>query len=137
MVNTKNEVIENKLESYFESQKFFKSGDINGKKALFCLGLYTRNVMSCIEKNVVENGKEDERQNRLTKYATHNMSYRNFTFLAKMLDGYALKCNTKLLSCGGLSRQYLANAEFPSYKTKLPTTDANTAFSLGLYQQFK
>jgi hypothetical protein len=135
--NTKTETNESKLEEYFASQKFFATGDVAGKKAFFCLGQYTRQVMGCMEKQVVENGKEDKEQKKLTKYATYNMNYRNFTNLAKLLDGYALACNSKLLSCGGLSRHYLVNAEFPADKDKLSTADANTAFSLGLYQQFK
>jgi hypothetical protein len=138
MANAKTENnMEQKLSDYFEAQKFFQTGDQNGKKAFFCLGMYTRQVMACLEKNVAENGKENKDQNKLTRLATYNMSYRNFTSLAKLLDGYALTCNSKLLACGGLSRQFLVNAEFTSDKAKLPITDANTAFSLGLYQQFK
>ena len=134
---TKNEVHVSKLETYFASQKFFTTGDVAGKKAFFCLGQYTRQVMGCMEKQVAEAGHESKDQKKLTRYATYNMNYRNFTNLAKLLDGYALACNSKLLNCGGLSRQYIVNAEFTSDKTKLPTVDANTAFSLGLYQQFK
>ena len=134
---TKTEAHESTLETYFGSQKFFTTGDIAGKKAFFCLGQYTRQVMGCMEKQVAEAGHENKEQKKLTRYATYNMSYRNFTNLAKLLDGYALACNSKLLNCGGLSRQYLVNAEFPNDKAKLPVTDANTAFSLGLYQQFK
>jgi hypothetical protein len=136
MVN-KTETQESKLEQYFESQRFFQSGDINGKKAFFCLGVYTRSIMACLEKTVAENGGENKDQKKLTRLATYNMNYRNFTNLAKLLDGFALQCNTKLLSCGGISRQYLANADFPNDKNTLPTTDANTSFSLGLYQTFK
>lgn len=137
VTNSKSETLENKLEIYFESQKFFQNGDISGKKAYFCLGVYTRSIMACLEKQVAENGSENKEQKRLTKYATRNMSYKNFTYLAKLLDGFALNCNMKLLNCGGLSRQFLANAAFPNDKTALPTTDSNMAFSLGLYQQFK
>jgi hypothetical protein len=136
-VETTKESKESKLEEYFTNNKFFQTGDVNGKRAFFALGLYTRQIMECQERQVAENGAENKEQKRLTKYATRNMSYKNFTDLAKLLDGYALQCNTKLLSCGGISRQYLANAEFTNDKTALPTTDANTAFSLGLYQQFK
>lgn len=134
---SKTETIETKLESYFESQKFFGNGDISGKKAFFALGLYCRSVMGCLEKQVAEAGKESKDQQRLTRYATRNMNYQNFTNLAKLLDAFALRCNTKLLNCGGISRMYLANSEFPNDKDALPTTDANNAFSLGLYQQFK
>ena len=90
--------------------------------------------MGCLEKQVAETGKENKDQSKLTRYVTRNMSYKNFTTLAKLLDGFALKCDTKLLTCGGLSRQYLANAEFTSDETALPTIDANNSFSLGLYQ---
>jgi hypothetical protein len=93
--------------------------------------------MACLEKEVAENGIENKEQHKLTKYATYNMNYRNFTNLAKILDSFALICNTKLLNCGGLSRKFLANSEFPDDKSKLSTLDANNAFSLGLYQQFK
>ena len=137
VTNSKSETIESKLNVYFESHKFFQSGDINGKKSFFCLGLYTRSIMACLEKSVAENGAENKEQARLTRYATRNMSYKNFTMLAKMLDGFALRCNTKLLNCGGLSRQYLANAEFTSDKDALSVIDSNNAFSLGLYQQLK
>lgn len=138
MTNAKLETTtESKLEQYFTTQKFFQTNDTEGKKACFCLGQYTRQVMQCLEHQVAENGGENKDQKKLTKYASYNMNYRNFTNLAKLLDGFALSCNTKLLACGGLSRQYLVNSEFTSDKTALPTTDANTAFSLGLYQTFK
>jgi hypothetical protein len=133
MTNTKHETIEKTIEQYFESQKFFGSGDVNGKKAFFALGVYCRRVMGCLEKSVAENGGENKEQKKLTRYATYNMNYRNYSNLAKVLDSFALQCNTKLLSCGGISRQYLANATFTSDKKALPSTDANTAFSLGLY----
>jgi hypothetical protein len=90
-----------------------------------------------MEKHVAENGAENKEQKKLTRFATYNMNYRKFTNLSKLLGSYALSCNTKLPSCGGLSRQYLANTEFPNNKAALPTPDANTAFSSGLYQIFK
>ena len=81
--NIKTETHESKLEEYFGNQKFFATGDAAGKKAFFCLGQYTRQVMGCMERQVAENGKEDKEQKKLTRYATYNMSYRNFTNLAK------------------------------------------------------
>jgi hypothetical protein len=134
---TTKESKESKLEQYFANNKFFQTNDVNGKKAFFCLGLYTRSVMGCLERTVAENGGENKDQKKLTRYATRNMSYKNYTYLIRLLDSFALQCNTKLLDCGGLSRQFLSNAEFTEDKSKLPTTDANNAFSLGLYQQFK
>jgi hypothetical protein len=41
VTNSKSETLESKLEIYFESQKFFQNGDTSGKKAFFCLGVYT------------------------------------------------------------------------------------------------
>jgi hypothetical protein len=131
---TTKESNESKLEQYFLTNKFFQSGDVNGKKAYFTLGMYTRQIMECQEKQVAEIGAENKDQKRLTKYATRNMSYKNYTYLIRLLDSFALTCNTKLLDCGGLSRQFLANAEFPEDKSKLPVNDSNMAFSLGLYQ---
>jgi len=140
MVGAKAEATQSKIEetlnSYFEqNSKFFGSGDTNGKKAFFCLGQYTKRVMTCMEKQVAENGGENKFEAKVTKLATYNMSYRNFTMLTKLLDSYAMKCN--LLACSGLSKQYLINAEFVSDKKALSIEDANLAFSLGLYQNFK
>lgn len=136
MVQKSETPIQNKLEQYFEANaKFFGSNDVNGKKAFFCLGQYTKRVMTCMEKQVAENGGENKFEAKVTKLATYNMSYRNFTMLTKLLDSYAMKCN--LLACSGLSKQYLINAEFVSDKKALSIEDANLAFSLGLYQNFK
>ena len=49
-VETTKESKESKLETYFANNKFFQTNDVNGKKAFFCLGLYTRSVMGCLEK---------------------------------------------------------------------------------------
>lgn len=137
--STKVEVEKSKTEQYFEEQaKFFGQGDSNGKKAFFCLGQYTRRVMECMEKSIAENGGENTFQKKITKQATYNMSYRNFTQIMKLLDGTALTCNPDLFKkCSGLAKQYVINAEFTSDKKALSTEDANMAFSLGLYQQFK
>jgi hypothetical protein len=140
MVSAKVETpIQSKLDEYFEqNSKFFGSNDSNGKKAFFCLGQYTRRVMECEEKRLAETGEENTFQKKITKQATYNMSYRNFTQMMKLLDGTALTCNTDLFKkCSGLAKQYVINAEFTNDKKALSTEDANMAFSLGLYQQFK
>ncbi len=140
MVSVKVETpIQSKLDEYFEqNSKFFGSGDTNGKKAFFCLGQYTRRVMECEEKRLAETGEENTFQKKITKQATYNMSYRNFTQMMKLLDGTALTCNPDLFKkCSGLAKQYVINAEFTNDKKALSTEDGNMAFSLGLYQQFK
>jgi hypothetical protein len=129
---------QSKLEQYFEqNSKFFGSGDLNGKKAFFCLGQYTRKVMECEEKRVAESGEENAFQKKITKQATYNMSYRNFTLMLKLLDGTALTCNPDLFTkCSGACKQYVINAEFTTDKKALKTEDANMSFSLGMYQKF-
>jgi hypothetical protein len=126
------------MELYFEqNSKFFGTGDSNGKKAYFALGQYTRKVMECMEKQVAESGKENRNQKQITRLVTSNMTYRIFSALVKVLDTVALTCNPKLFqSCSGLCKQYMINADFPSDKKALPIEDANTAFSLGMYQKF-
>lgn len=137
MANTKTEVSESKLDEFFTTNsKFFGSGDTNGKRSFFCLGQYTRKVMECLEKQA-ETGVENSYQKKLTKQVTYNMNYKNYSIMMKLLDSYALTCNSKLLACGGLSRQFLMKAEFTSDKKALSSEDANTAFSLGLYEIFK
>jgi hypothetical protein len=140
MVSTKAEAAQSKIEetlsSYFEQKsKFFGSNNTNSKKAFFCLGQYTKQVMTCMQKHVVENGGENKFETKVTKFATYKMSYRNFTMLTKLLDSYDMKCN--LIACSGFSKKYLINTEFVSDKNALSTEDANLAFSLGLYQNFQ
>lgn len=140
--NSKTEAQQNgkqsKLEQYFEqNSKFFGSGDVNGKKAFFCLGQYCRRVMECEEKRVAESGEENKFQAKITKQAAYNMSYRNFTLMLKLLDGTALKNNPELFTkCSGACKQYLINAECVADKKALKPEDANMAFSLGMYQKF-
>ncbi|MFZ2498769.1 hypothetical protein [Methanosarcina sp.] len=138
MVQKSEATQQSKLEQYFEANsKFFGSGDINGKRAFFTLGQYCRKVMECEEKRLAETGEENTFQKKITKQATYNMSYRNFTQMMKLLDGTALTCNPDLFKkCSGLAKQYVINAEFTTDKKALSTEDANMAFSLGLYQQF-
>jgi hypothetical protein len=138
MVSTKVETAQNKLEQYFEANaKFFGSNDINGKKAFFCLGQYTRRVMESEEKRVAESGEENKFQAKITKQAAYNMSYRNFTLMLKLLDSNALLNNPELFTkCSGACKQYVINAEFTNDKKALSTEDANMAFSLGMYQKF-
>jgi hypothetical protein len=126
------------LDEYFaQNGKFFGTGDSNGKKAFFSLGQYCHKVMDCHEKSVAEKGTEDQFEKKLTQLVTSNMTYRVFSQLNKLLDTEALKCNPKLFqSCSGQCKQYLIQADFVSDKKALPVEDANTAFSLGLYQKF-
>lgn len=126
------------MEAYFEANaKFFGTSDSNGKKAYFALGQYTRKVMECMEKQVAENGGENKNQAQITRLATSNMTYRIFSALSKVLDTVALTCNPKLFqSCSGACKQYMIQADFPTDKKALSIEDANTAFSLGMYQKF-
>jgi hypothetical protein len=139
MASTKVENETSKIDQYFEqNSKFFSNNDSNGKKAFFALGQYCRRVMECEEKRLAESGEENAFQKKITKQATYNMSYRNFTQMMKLLDTTALTCNPDLFKkCSGLAKQYVINAEFTSDKKALSTEDANMAFSLGLYQVFK
>lgn len=138
MTATNNEQEFKTVEGYFKARaKFFESGDSNGKKAFFALGQYTRKVLECLEKQVAENGGEDKTQAQITRLATGNMTYRVFSAFSKLLDTIALKCNPKLFqSCSGACKQYMIQADFPSDKKALAVEDANTAFSLGMYQRF-
>lgn len=140
--NSKTEAAQNgkaqsKLEQYFEQNaKFFNNGDANGKKAFFCLGQYTRRVMEAEEKRVAEAGVENKFQAKVTKQATYNMSYRNFTLMLKLLDGTSLNCNPELFTkCSGACKQYIINSECTTDKKALKAEDANLAFSLGMYQK--
>jgi hypothetical protein len=127
---------QNKIEQYFEqNSKFFGSGDINGKRAFFCLGQYTRRVMEAEEKSIAESGEESKFQKRLTREISNNMSYRAFTIVLKLLDNYTLK-NPELSKCSGACKQYIINSEVTSDKKALRTEDANLAFSLGVHQKF-
>lgn len=128
----------NGMEAYFtQNAKFFENGDAAGKKAYFALGQYTRRVMECMEKQVAENGKENKNQAQITRLATSNMTYRIFSALSKVLDTVALTCNPKLFqSCSGACKQYMIQADFPTDKKALSVEDANTSFSLGMYQKF-
>ena len=128
---------QSKLEQYFEqNSKFFGSGDVNGKKAFFCLGQYTRRVMEAQEKSVADAGVENKFQAKVTKQATYNMSYRNFTLMLKLLDGTSMNCNPELFTkCSGACKQYIINSECTTDKKALKAEDANLAFSLGMYQK--
>ena len=137
MTNTNANKISSAEEYFTQNSKFFESGDANGKKAFFMLGNYTRKVMECHEKSLGENGAEDKFQKKLTQLATSNMTYRVFSSLAKLLDDEAFRCNPKLFqSCSGACKERLIQADFPNDKKALSVEDANTAFSLGLYQKF-
>jgi hypothetical protein len=129
---------QSKLEAYFEQNaKFFGSGDVNGKKAFFCLGQYCRRVMESQEKKVAESGEENKFQKKIVKQIGYNMSYRNFGLVIKLLDGEALTVNPDLFTkCSGLAKQFIINSECVSDKKALKAEDANLAFSLGMYQKF-
>ena len=128
----------NSTDDYFEqNSKFFNAGDSNAKKAFFMLGQYSKKVMECNEKQIAENGGEDVFQAKMTRLATSNMTYRVFSALTKLLDDTALKCNSKLFfACSGQCKQLMIQSDLPSEKKALPVEDANTAFSLGMYQKF-
>lgn len=101
------------------------------------LGQYCKKVRECMEKQVAENSGEDAFQTKMTRLATSNMTYRVFSSLAKLLDDTALRCNAKLFfACSGQCKQLMIQSDLPSDKKALPIEDANTAFSLGLYQKF-
>jgi valyl-tRNA synthetase len=137
MTNTNANKISSAEEYFTQNGKFFNNGDTNGKRAFFTLGQYCRKVMECQEKAVSENGKQDKFQAQVTRLAASNMTYRIFSALTKLLDATALTCNSKLFqSCSGACKQYLIQADFLSDKKALSVEDANTAFSLGLYQKF-
>jgi len=128
----------NSTDDYFEqNSKFFNAGDSNAKKAFFMLGQYSKKVMECNEKQIAENGGEDVFQAKMTRLATSNMTYRVFSALTKLLDDTALRCNSKLFfACSGQCKQLMIQSDLPSDKKALPVEDANTAFSLGMYQKF-
>jgi len=101
------------------------------------LGQYCKKVMECNEKQIAENGGEEVFQAKMTRLATSNMTYRVFSALTKLLDDTALRCNSKLFfACSGSCKQLMTQSDLPSDKKALPVEDANTAFSLGLFQKF-
>jgi hypothetical protein len=86
MTNTNDKKLGTAEEYFLENSKFFGVGDVNGKKAFFMLGNYTRKVMECQEKQVAEDGKENKFSSQVTRLATSNMTYRVFTTLTKRLS---------------------------------------------------
>jgi len=137
MTNANGQKLNNTDDYFAANEKFFNAGDSNAKKAFFMLGQYCKKVMECQEKQIAENGGEDVFQAKMTRLATSNMTYRVFSALTKLLDDTALKCNSKLFfACSGQCKQLMIQSDLPSEKKALPVEDANTAFSLGLYQKF-
>src|SRR5665647_1100521 len=137
MTNANGQKLNSTDEYFAANEKFFGNGDVNGKKAFFMLGQYTKKVMECQEKLVAENGVHDKFQERMTRLATSNMTYRVFSALAKLLDDTSLRCNAKLFfACSGQCKQLMIQSDLPREKKALPVEDANTAFSLGMYQKF-
>jgi hypothetical protein len=138
--NTKSVTTEDKLNEFFAAnEKFFNNGDLNGKRAFFALGMYTRRVLETLEKVVAEAGVETDEQkkftSRINKEISYNMTYRSFTTISKLLDSMARNANPKMFfSCSGVCKQYIINSEVMSDKKALPSSDANLAFSLGMYQ---
>lgn len=132
-------VEKSKVEQYFAAnEKFFNTGDINAKKAFFMLGQYCRKVSEIEEKQIAESGTESKFQARLAREISNNMSYRAFTIIMKLLDAAALKHNPQLFyKCSGACKELMINSNLVSDKKSLKNEDANMAFSLGLYQQFK
>jgi len=137
MTNANGQKLNSTDEYFAANEKFFNAGDSNAKKAFFMLGQYCKKVMECNEKQIAENGGEDVFQAKMTRLATSNMTYRVFSALTKLLDDTALRCNAKLFfACSGSCKQLMIQSDLPSDKKALPVEDANTAFSLGLYQKF-
>jgi hypothetical protein len=120
-------------DEYFEQNaKFFGSGDINGKKAFFALGQYTKKVMDCKEA-----APDEKFQKKLNQLIMGSMTYRVFGAMLKLLDDMALKCDPKIFySCSGVPKQFMINAELPGNRKALDPADASLAFSLGLCQKF-
>lgn len=137
--STKVEVEKSKVDEYFAAnEKFFNTGDVNAKKAFFVLGQYCRKVSEIEEKQIAESGTESKFQKRLAREISNNMSYRAFTIIMKLLDAAALKHNPTLFyKCSGACKELMINSDLVSDKKALGVEDANMAFSLGLYQQFK
>jgi hypothetical protein len=132
----------NVIEQYFEGQneKFFAVGDMNGKKAFFCLGMYCRRVIEGLEKVIAEAGTETPEQakfiSRINKEIGYNLTYRSFTTISKLLDSMARQVNPKLfMTCSGVCKTYIINSDVMTDKKALPSADANLAFSLGMYQK--
>jgi hypothetical protein len=129
------------IEQWFEqNSKFFGAGDTNGKRAFFCLGMYTRRTMESLEKVVAEKGEETTEQSRFIKRINReiglNMNYRSFTVISKLLDNMARTVNPKLFdTCSQTCKNYIINSDVMSDRKALPVADANLAFSLGMYQK--
>jgi len=63
------------------------------------------------------------------------MTYRSFTTISKVLDSMARQVNPKLyFNCSGICKQFIINSDVMNDKKALPTSDANLAFSLGMFQ---
>lgn len=133
--------VEIKMTEFFNAnEKFFSVGDLNGKRAFFTLGIYTRKVLEALEKEVATSGiqtKEQEKfTSRINREIGYNMTYRSFTTISKLLDGMARQVNPKLFNtCSQTCKQYIINSEVMSDKKALSAADANMAFSLGMYQK--
>lgn len=119
-------------EYFVQNDKFFGTGDMNGKRAFFALGQYTKKVMDCVEKQ-----PDEKFQKKLNQLVMSNMTYRVFGAMLKLLDDMALKCDSKIFySCSGIPKQYMIQADLPNDKKALAPEDASMAFSLGLCQKF-
>jgi hypothetical protein len=137
----KTENIDSILEACFaQNEKFFNNGDLNGKRAFFTLGMYTRRVVEALEKEIATSGTQTKDQekftSRINREIGYNMTYRSFTTIIKLLDTMAAKVNPKLIyNCSNTCKQYVMNSNVMTDKKALPSADANLAFSLGMYQK--
>lgn len=120
-------------DEYFEqNSKFFGSGDVNGKRAFFALGQYTKKVMDCTSKQ-----PDEKFQRKLNQLVMSSMTYRVFGAMLKLLDDMALRCDSKIFyNCSGIPKQWMIQADLPNDKKALAPEDASMAFSLGLCQKF-
>ena len=127
-------------ECFAQNEKFFNSGDKDGKRAFFTLGLYCKKVVESLEKEVATAGTQTKDQeeftSRINREIGYNIIYRSFTTIIKLLDNMAGKVNPKLIyNCSNTCKQYVINSNVMSDKKALPSADENLAFSLGMYQK--
>ena len=129
------------VEDYFaKNKKFFGDGDANAKKAFFLLGRYCNKVIASAEKYYIDKGEENSFQDKITKLFTQRMSYRIYNLVSNACDEMAVKCNSQLFrEESGEHKQLMIQSDYylqeDKKKIKMPVEDANTAFSLGLWQK--
>jgi hypothetical protein len=90
----------------------------------------------------VEKGEENGFQDKVTKLFTQRMSYRIYNLVSNACDEMAVKCNSQLFrEESGEHKQFMIQSDYylqeDKKKIKMPIEDANTAFSLGLWQKIE